>query len=124
MSASSYSRPDRKYGNDSASIWPSTSSRIAASCASSYTCPRPSAAALDTIDSTPASCCGPITADFALGQVNRNLGSYARPHIPLLPAPYEAPMTTVRCGTLLLETALTISPPGLMLRPCSYALPT
>ncbi len=34
------------------------------------------------IDMTPASCCAPITADFALGQANRNLGSYARPHMP------------------------------------------
>ena len=31
--------------------------------------------ARDTIDSTPASCAPPITADLALGQANRNLGS-------------------------------------------------
>jgi len=35
----------------------------------------PSAAARATIESTPASCAPPITADLALGQANRNRGS-------------------------------------------------
>jgi hypothetical protein len=44
--------------------------------------PAASADCRDTIDSTPASCAGPITADFAPGQENRKRGPYARPHMP------------------------------------------
>ena len=69
-------------GSDSASICASTAARIAASPSSSNAVPRASAAARATIDSTPASCAGPITADFADGQANRKRGSYARPHMP------------------------------------------
>ena len=53
-----------------------------ASPSSSYACPRASAAARATIESTPASWAGPITADFAEGQVKRKRGSYARPSMP------------------------------------------
>ena len=53
-----------------------------ASPSSSYSLPLASAAARDTIDSTPASCAGPITADFADGQVKRKRGSKARPFMP------------------------------------------
>ena len=35
-----------------------------------------------TISRTPASCAGPITADFELGQVKRTRGSKARPIMP------------------------------------------
>lgn len=48
---------------------------MAASPSSSYGWPRDWLAALATMDSTPASCCGPITADLALGQANRKRGS-------------------------------------------------
>jgi hypothetical protein len=82
ITPSSYSRPDRNIGSDSASICCSTIARSAASAASSYAWPLASADCRATIDSTPASCAGPITADFALGQENRNRGSYARPHMP------------------------------------------
>ncbi len=33
-------------------------------------------------------------------------------------------MTIVRCGTVLLDTALIIFAPSLMMPPCSYCLPT
>ena len=66
--------PDRNGASDCSSIWASTYPRICASAASSYSCPRAAAACRATIDITPASCAGPMTADFALGQVNRNRG--------------------------------------------------
>src|SRR5580704_9556253 len=75
ITPSSYSIPDSTIGSDSASIWPSTAARIAASASSSTFWPRPSAAARATIDNTPDSCAPPITADLALGQANRNRGS-------------------------------------------------
>ncbi|SKY55839.1 Uncharacterised protein [Mycobacteroides abscessus subsp. abscessus] len=74
--------PDKNAGTDSASICASIICRIPASAASSTVPPRASVAARETIEMTPASCAAPITADFALGQANRNRGSYARPHIP------------------------------------------
>src|SRR5262249_6096574 len=75
ITPSSYSIPDNTSGSDSASIWPSTAARIAASASSSTCGPRASAAARATIDSTPDSWAPPITAALALGQANRNRGS-------------------------------------------------
>ena len=60
----------------------STAARIAVSASSSNGAPRDSAAARETMERTPASCAGPMTADFALGQAKRKRGSYARPHMP------------------------------------------
>ena len=71
-----------KYASDSFSICSSIIARIAASPSSSYGWPFASAAPRATIEMTPASCAGPITADFAFGQLNMNRGSYARPLIP------------------------------------------
>jgi len=42
----------------------------------------------------------------------------------LFPAPYDAPMFTVKCGTSLLDTALIICAPALMMPRCSQSLPT
>src|SRR4029079_9766131 len=75
ITPSSYSIPERKNGRLSSSTDASTSSRMPRSPSSSYSLPRASAAARETIESTPASWAGPITADFADGQVNRNRGS-------------------------------------------------
>ena len=82
ITPSSYSIPERKNGRLCSSTLASTNSRMPASAASSYSLPLASAAARATMLSTPASCAGPITADFALGQVNRNRGSKARPFMP------------------------------------------
>ena len=68
--------------SDSRSIWSSTAARMAASASSSNGRPIDAADWRATIDSTPASCCGPITAVLALGHVNRNRGPYAWPHMP------------------------------------------
>ena len=68
--------------SDSRSIWSSTALRIMASYASSKGFFSAAAAARRTIDSTPASCCGPMTAVLLLGQMNRNRGRYAYPHMP------------------------------------------
>ena len=54
---------------------PRSPSRCAASASSSNSRPAPAADWRATIDITPASCCGPMTAVLALGQVNRKRGS-------------------------------------------------
>ncbi len=76
MTPSSQPCPVENSAFDSASIWVSTiSPDRSASCASSYGSPRFSAADRATIDSTPASCCGPMTAMWWFGHANRNRGS-------------------------------------------------
>ncbi len=65
----------RNSGSDSASIWASTSSRMAASASSSKGTPLAAADCRPTMESTPASWAGPITAERALGQANRKRGS-------------------------------------------------
>src|SRR5690349_19020169 len=82
MTPSSYRRPDKNAACDSSLICASTAARIARSVSSSKSWPRAAAACRATIDRTPASCAGPMTADRAFGHENRKRGPYARPHMP------------------------------------------
>jgi hypothetical protein len=59
---------------DSRSICSSTAARWTASASSSKGRPDAAADWRATMDSTPASCWGPMTADLALGQLKRNRG--------------------------------------------------
>ncbi len=69
MMPSSLTRPVAYSARDDFSVKSSTAAVIIASCASLNSCPVLAAAARRTIDITPASCFGPITAIFAVGQV-------------------------------------------------------
>ena len=74
MIPSSYSRAVMNKACDSRSICSSTARRWAASASSSNGRPEASADWRATIESTPASCWGPITATLAFGQVKRKRG--------------------------------------------------
>ena len=82
ITPSSYSNPERNNGVDCSSTWATAKSRIAARSDSLIGVPREAAAPEATVVTTSANCSEPMTAHFALGQVNRNLGSNARPHMP------------------------------------------
>ena len=76
MMPSSHTRPVAKKAYDSLlDLLLAPGCRSFASASSSKGCPARSAAWRRTIDSTPASCSGPITAMRWLGQVNRKRGS-------------------------------------------------
>ncbi len=75
MIPSSQSRPVAYCAVDSSSIWLSVAWRSSSSAASSKGRPAASAALRRTMERTPASCLGPMTAMRWLGQVKTKRGS-------------------------------------------------